>query len=80
MGAPAPPLAPPLQVGLVKKTCYAILTVASSFSETARSNKTVEASARIHARVWYYRPEYGILDVARMRVHYSAWRAGGNPT
>ena len=49
------PLAPPLQVGLVRKTCYARLTVASSFSETARSNKNVEASARIHAR-GYYRP------------------------
>ena len=56
LGAPAPPLRHRFKLAyIVRKTYYAILTVPSFYSETARSNRTVKASARIRARVWYYR-------------------------
>ena len=44
------PLCATASVGLVRKTCYTILTVASSYSETARSNRTIEASAPEYAQ------------------------------
>ena len=67
-GCPSTPLAPPLQVGLVRKTCYAILTVASSYSETARLNRTVKASARFRTQgCGTIAHAYGV-DVARMRA------------